>query len=43
MAPVVQAAFSRPLLADESDIETYLEVLRTALLDVIKSGKRLRI
>jgi hypothetical protein len=39
----VQAAFTRPWLADERDIETYLEVLRTALLDVIKSGKRVRI
>ena len=39
----VQAAFSRPWLADEGDVETYLRVLKTALMEVIKSGKRVRI
>lgn len=39
----VQVAFDRFYLADERDVDAYLDALRAALLDVIRAGKRVRI
>jgi hypothetical protein len=36
-------AYTKPWLADEDDVEAYLEALREALLNAIKAGKRVRI
>lgn len=39
----VRVEFGRLYLADETDVDAYLDALRAALLDVIKAGKRVRI
>lgn len=39
----VRVSFDKPWLADESDVERYLESMRKALLVEIKKGKRIQI
>lgn len=39
----VRVEFGRLYLADETDVDAYLDALRKALLGVIKAGKRVRI
>jgi len=39
----VRVSFDKPWLADESDVERYLESMRKALLTEIRSGKRIQI
>lgn len=39
----VQVSFDKALLADESDLELYLESMREALLAEIRNGKRIQI
>lgn len=39
----VRVSFDKPWLADESDVERYLESMRKALLMEIKKGKRIQI
>ena len=40
---LIHIAFDKPWLADESDVNRYLEAMRGALLREIRSGKRIRI
>jgi hypothetical protein len=40
---LVQVSFDKPWLADESDVERYLDSMREALLTEIRSGKRIQI
>ena len=39
----LQVAFEKVWLADEADVDRYLKAMRTALLDEIRKGKRIRI
>lgn len=39
----INVAFSRPWLADKTDVERYLESMREALLEEIRKGKRIQI
>ena len=39
----IDVCFDKPWLADESDVERYLELLREALLVEIRTGKRIQI
>ena len=39
----VRVSFDKPWLADESDVERYLDSMRKALLVEIKKGKRIQI
>ncbi|MBV5326244.1 MAG: BREX system P-loop protein BrxC [Chlorobium sp.] len=40
---LVRVSFDKPWLADESDVDRYLESMREALLTEIRSGKRIQI
>ena len=39
----VKVSFDKAWLADETDVERYLESMREALLDEIRKGKRIQI
>ncbi|MCB0739285.1 MAG: BREX system P-loop protein BrxC, partial [Bacteroidetes bacterium] len=39
----INVAFSKALLTDETDVESYLESMREALLEEIRKGKRIQI
>ncbi|MDO8948566.1 MAG: hypothetical protein Q7U88_15645 [Desulfocapsaceae bacterium] len=39
----VRVSFDKPWLADESDVERYLDSMRKSLLVKIKKGKRIQI
>jgi len=39
----VKVSFDKAWLADENDVERYLESMREALLDEIRKGKRIQI
>lgn len=39
----MKVPFSAAWLADETDVERYLESMREALLDEIRKGKRIQI
>lgn len=39
----VQVVFDKPWLADEADVERYLQAMREALLEEIRQGKRIQI
>jgi len=39
----MKVSFDKAWLADEADVERYLESMREALLDEIRKGKRIQI
>jgi hypothetical protein len=41
--PLGESLFDKAWLADETDVERYLESMRQALLDEIRKGKRIQI
>ena len=43
VAQMVKVSFDKAWLADETDVERYLESMREALLDEIRKGKRIQI
>ncbi len=38
-----KVSFDKPLLSSEEDVETYLDSMRTALLEAIREGKRIQV
>ena len=39
----LNVAFNKPWLANEADVERYLQAMREALLEEIRKGKRIRV
>jgi hypothetical protein len=42
-ATALRIAYAKPFLADERDVDTYLDVLRETLIAEIRAGKRITI